>query len=247
MIAYKYVKPARIADLTTGLIRFTQADALNDPFDVNPNLSEFIRGSIEFAKRKLSHIQPPPSDSVLEELGRKNALEFLKGLYPDYLMLSVSQNKNNILMWSHYAACHRGFAFGFDATHPFFQKKPGMSELLPVEYSESRFVLPPAEQWTPENTRPTFLRKSKDWEYEKEMRILAQSSFAQKEGMDDDNFPLYLFRFPKECLKEVIFGALTTEDDKTKASGILSCGYPHVQMYQARLHDMDFELEIIPI
>lgn len=41
-----------------------------------------------------------------------------------YGILCLAEAPDNLLMWAHYADCHRGFVVQFDDTHPFFQSNP---------------------------------------------------------------------------------------------------------------------------
>ena len=117
MILYKYVMPDRIDILQKGRIRFTQADALNDPFEINPCILEFMDGAKEYASTKYKG--PPLTREQIEIYARQEAGRFLKRLFPDYLILSLSRRNNSRLMWSHYAACHHGMVLGFDSSNPF--------------------------------------------------------------------------------------------------------------------------------
>jgi hypothetical protein len=150
-------------------------------------------------------------------------------------------------MWAHYADCHRGLVLGFDANHYFFTDQIGMkSSLLPVEYSDRRHVLPKAEEWTLENTLPTFLRKSIDWSYEEEMRMFARARGAV-EVVEPPGLPMiYLFPFPKECLAEIVFGIFTDDAVKDETVQIASDNYPHVSIYQASINEYNFALDIRP-
>jgi hypothetical protein len=118
MILYKYVVPDRIDVLKKGLIRFTQANALNDPYDVNPNFSEFIRGSIQYANERFEGEMP--TESEIQTYVQREAMRFREQLYLDYLILSLAKRNNNLLMWAHYAACHRGLVFGLMSIIGFF-------------------------------------------------------------------------------------------------------------------------------
>jgi hypothetical protein len=65
-----------------------------------------------------------------------------------YAMLSLTKQRNNLLMWSHYSASHQGFVIGFDAAHPFFntQKPRIMTDLSEVTYSDRRVIVPKLEE-----------------------------------------------------------------------------------------------------
>src|SRR2546421_10408183 len=102
MIVYKYLSSDRIDVLQNGVIRFTQPAALNDPYESRPNLCEFRR-SIERALRDASGVIPTADDlhgiqeAISETFGRLNE-DNASGL----VFLSLSKNRNNLLMWSHY-------------------------------------------------------------------------------------------------------------------------------------------------
>jgi len=245
MIVYKYAHPDRIDVLKTGLIRFTQADALNDPFEINPNFSEYSEGARAFAKKKVPGEWP--SEDQINELLRESAKDFRERLFPQFLILSLSQKNNNALMWSHYAASHSGIVYGFDAGHPFFSSsnRP-RGNLMAVEYSKERYVLPRMESWNNfADVSPAFLRKSDDWAYEEEWRMFARSSAASSRSGDKE-VPIYLFDYPKECLTEVILGVLTKETVKREIVAILETHYPHVKIFQAKISESTFDLDICP-
>ena len=245
MILYKYVVPDRIDVLKNGLIRFTQANALNDPYDVNPNFSEFILGSIEYAKETFKG--ELPTEAEIQEYAQRETMNFRERLYLDYLILSLAKRNNNLLMWAHYAACHRGLVFGFDGNDRFFRSTALTSGLLPVEYSKERFVLPKAQDWKVNtDVRPAFLRKSSDWGYEEEMRALARSSAATSVIKGPDGVAIYLFGFGKECVSEVIFGIQTEEAVKKETINLINTHYPHVKLFQGKLNDKSFDLDIVP-
>jgi len=245
MILYKYVVPDRIDVLKKGLIRFTQANALNDPYDVNPNFSEFIRGSIQYANERFEGEMP--TESEIQTYVQREAMRFREQLYLDYLILSLAKRNNNLLMWAHYAACHRGLVFGFDEHHRFFRSTGLTSGLLPVEYSKERFVLPKAQDWDDDtDVRPAFLRKHSDWAYEEEMRVLARSRGASSLIKGPEGMAIYLFGFGKECVREVIFGIQTEEGVKKEVIDLVNTHYPHVELFQSKLNDNSFDLDIVP-
>jgi hypothetical protein len=253
MIVYKYVTPDRIDVLEKGRIRLTQADALNDPFEINPCFSAYNKGAIEFAKARLTgqgytHSQLP-TDAEIAELARQQSQRFREQLYPEFLMLSLSKTNKNLLMWSHYASCHRGLVFAFDSKHPFFQGRlPLRTELLAVEYSQNRFVLSKLEHWkTSEDVMPAFLRKSIDWAYEQELRVFARAREATEQKKDPQVLPIYLFDFPKECLTEIVFGIFTNEAVKNRAIEVVKVRYPQVRLFQAGLNESSFDLDIKPL
>ncbi|HHG3336599.1 DUF2971 domain-containing protein [Vibrio parahaemolyticus] len=74
------------------LIRVTQKYALNDPFELTPGGEGKVDNSI------------------------------IKDAYFDHAVFSLSETKNNLLMWSHYAQDHKGIVIEFDANEKIFSQ-----------------------------------------------------------------------------------------------------------------------------
>jgi hypothetical protein len=102
MNVYKYLHPDRVDVLQNGMLRFSQPAALNDPFEVRPNL-ELVRQDFASLRKSLAGAGSPPSDedlklvddSVLEEFGQWNEKNT-----SNLGILSLSSNRNNHLMWA---------------------------------------------------------------------------------------------------------------------------------------------------
>ena len=246
MTLYKYVHEARVDVLEKLRIRFTQARALNDPFDVNPCLTDFVQGSIDFALERSRG--ETPTEAQLRESALKITEDFKRQLDIDYLILSLSKRNDKMLMWAHYANCHRGLVFGMDEHHRFFRGTGITTGLMPVEYSETRFKMPRAEDWKEGDLiLPAVLRKSRDWEYEEEVRVFARTVAACERIEIPRSGPVYLLPFQKELLTEVIFGIYSSEDVKVKVRDLIARNCPHVRLFQAKLNDTSFDLDIEPL
>jgi len=110
VIVYKYARASiGIQILEKGLIRFTRADALNDPFEIRPCMTEVRAGIIEEGQALLGR---EPNEIELAKMRRLEEDQFRKALLEDYLMFCLSRRNNNTLMWSHYAECHKGIVLG---------------------------------------------------------------------------------------------------------------------------------------
>ena len=99
-------------------------------------------------------------------------------------VVCLSERIDSILMWSHYADNHKGFALGYDL-RPFLSPNDQGIGLFPVVYDEKRynandfiiwlfcslFQIPAAN---PDlmNSVKLLLYKSLDWEYEREWRLI---------------------------------------------------------------------------
>ena len=84
---------------------------------------------------------------------------------------SFSERNDSILMWSHYANEHKGICIEYD----FKNDNDIFNVLEPVFYAEAGFDLTPYIFNVLENSRIlkiSAITKAKDWEYEKEWRII---------------------------------------------------------------------------
>ncbi len=158
-------------------------------------------------------------------------------------------------MWSHYTYSHRGFVIGLDSTNQFFhQRKLGMlNQIIDVKYTNTRASFPSLTQVIEDDWdnlgkifEKCFLTKSTHWAYEEELRVLSQPDYGKIIGKDNNGLDIYVFDFPPECLKEIIFGYLSTTELKRRISEIVASRYPHVELFEAQPSETDFDLDIKP-
>lgn len=108
-------------------------------------------------------------------------------------------------MWSHYAAQYAGAMIEFDVSHDFFKGQ------IDVEYRPQR----PKKHVTvlTEAVEPLPLSelciKSKDWEYEAEVRIARSLAECEQVGSAQRDFPVFVQRIPPGAIKSVVFGERT--------------------------------------
>jgi Protein of unknown function (DUF2971) len=86
-----------------------------------------------------------------------------------YRISSLSADATNFLLWSHYAAGHKGIAIEVDIP----QDDPNLCQ---VTYSPFVSLFTDKLQ-TKEDMRHLFNGKSEEWEYEKEYRIICEEKF----------------------------------------------------------------------
>ena len=256
MIVYKYFPPKDyIFDslLEKSRIRFSQPEIYNDPFESFPSFANDKKEKIEFAKtkyRKTAGTDIPPESLQIALKPFYDELDSIPALLGESIVsLCLTQRKCNGLMWAHYADSHRGLAIGLDAESSFFKPGNGRSKhgLRKVNYSKIR---PTASStgviFNIESEQETyFFTKSIDWKYEEEWRICASTQFAiPSEPKDDEK--MYLFKFPPDCLRELIFGFRMTEDNRSKIVAIMSARYPDTKLFEANLNETSFDLDIDP-
>ncbi len=238
------------------ILRITPKQWLNDPFEVEPS----IKAKAKYVYGKINNKNNITIEG-LEKMylfNRKNLAtdEYLKDFLNDYGMISFTErDKKKLLMWSHYANEHKGFAIEFDANHEFFNQQdsnPLLKKLMPVKYDDIRDgdVSDHAE-W--------FFKKSTEWKDEHEYRIVFKLTDSDwvKNGPrfyspEIDNFKGYCsaaqnFCFvtvPEEAINAVYFGVsadssfIEEEYRFIKANEKLK----HVKTYLAKKSPDHFEL-----
>jgi hypothetical protein len=250
MFVYKYVSPRGIDILKSGRIRFTQADAFNDPFESSPRF-DVLRESLERDFRAVAQVS--------EEEIQKNALsscnQYLRRLRTQFLALCLTTERNNLLMWAHYTNEHRGFVIGLDSKHSFFSEvgpTKNTTPLTKVDYVDERVSMPPIEDHMQMGGIPLtvirnfFYSKSIHWAYENEFRMLAQPFDENTCGKDCNGLDRYFHDLPPECVKEIVFGYLMEQSTIDEILGLVDERYRHVELFEARPSETRFDLDIEP-
>lgn len=210
---YKYLPDGKGLRAVVGdrTIKFTNPQKFNDPFDCMPvceiDLPRNIK-KLHPSYRKalqLDGLSAKALDARLSmaESGMREAFEsgeFIKNLLSGASVLSLSKIPDSTLMWSHYAAEHKGAVveFRIDVTRKFSLESSHADLIcLDVHYSKDRPII----FWNGSPTTPStiledlILTKSDVWAYEQESRVL--KSYGG-EGV---------FNYNPEVLSAVILGA----------------------------------------
>ena len=238
---FKYIPFDRFESLRGGRIRFTQPGAFNDPFE----MPAFKVAEAEAALRGLSglaaqtgEIQQGLTQGHIPDAAFVPPIYYFWGLVPSrqekvapspqaidklktidqmFGILSLSMTADNLLLWAHYAAEHRGLAVEIDPTDREFNRHTvrDQSALMSVTEQGSDFEL--SDRVTYSAVRPKipetdeilfkhFFVKSPEWAYEKEYRIVRhlKSSLETKAVKP---FPVHLYELPASAIRKVIFGA----------------------------------------
>jgi hypothetical protein len=214
----------------------------NDPYDCNLRFSldfdekkirtfleEDLKGeSAQFLARAIGHYLQHP-DQI-----REIEYEVIRREIENTGISCFSASENILLMWSHYAGRHTGVCLKFDIEKDIIAfKAPYL-----VEYPEH---LPRYDYFGKSLKRPhsgimqhLYAIKSRDWAYEKEIRIIKWARDGPFRGLID---------FDRDALEEVIFGYKVSLETQTKVRRLLAeNGYGHVRLAQVRLKEDDFGL-----
>lgn len=265
---YKILGPERISVLERFKIRFTQPEALNDPFESMPmidildqmtSIIENIKSeagdlwsrttSSEQTAENYQLLQNHVSDLVSEAYqiatgqNPKVSSELMKNINLTIGILSLSKTIYNLLMWSHYADSHRGYAIGFDSDHPFFHAPNEVGEIThphPVIYTSQRSTLRKNDH---NLYAKLFCEKPIDWAYEEEYRILRQfSNLTERCGVDKAGYTVHLVELPKETIRSVYIGAQAKQETTDKIVNALTKINLDITLYKMSISPSEYRL-----
>lgn len=250
MKLYKYCTFDRLDVMRNGVIRFTQPHLFNDPFELATTMGS-VFGSVQ--RDGLSDQQKPRTElaQILSLMADTLLTVAAKGVRSHFAerigVLSLTEKPDNLLMWAHYGAEHRGFVIEFESTHAFFDRKESNNarygRLCKVEYAEER----PSVAMTDYNAFDGLLRKSREWEYEQEWRMFLPLESSDRQIEVGGN-TVHLFAVPAECVRSVILGARSTPEDRWAMAELLVTEprYQHVTLFEATLDEKCFGLRVEP-
>lgn len=268
---YKYFPPERSEFLSNRLLRFTQPGDFNDPFEMHPSADLMSKADLAALPPAPGHEGPDGRMRILTPQALQGMLSaFLPGIQKQvaqhqghggafsidnnraaqstfdatFGVLCLSEVANSLLMWAHYADSHRGFVVQFDETHPFFSaiefegKSLGLTR---VEYSQER----PVVSYSTLNSPHIYYRKSVDWSYEQEWRLVRPLSAASK-IVPHEEFPVHLYEVPPEAVRGVILGFAMRHETRTRLFELLARDLGHATIFQTALSRDIYALEIHP-
>jgi hypothetical protein len=158
-------------------------------------------------------------------------------------VLSVSEVKDNQLMWSHYARSHQGFVIEFDRTDTYFTDRKVSSDdlwqLKKVVYADRR----PHTTVIDFDMQAILLTKHCSWSYEREWKDFRPLNQASK-VIDAKPFPIHLFAIPPRCIRSLIFGAKMETALKDELRSVVRGheSFRHLVVCETALDDQDYAM-----
>lgn len=178
---------------------------------------------------------------VSEELVKKQWSEFI----PEFRILCLSEIYDNLLMWSHYSDSHRGVVLELQSIEQF--DSPWLIA-QPIIYQSSPPILVTVEDWVKSLTgqkhldfnewrfyEPLTLTKTKDWEYEKEWRVVDFMRQGESGCYQD-----CLFNPPE--LRAIYLGCEISNEDAGDIISLLKYDLSHVLVYRMKKIDSERKL-----
>lgn len=149
-------------------LQFTNASQLNDPFDCHPKL-------IDYSNVPESKLQGWVPKEWWMEKEENDALNLRNGTW----LCSMSKVYDSLLMWSHYCYNHKGVCIGLDIDKVMQSVPPMFGTLylepLVIEVKYRDIIERPDGH---HNAFYQWETKAKDWQYEKEVRLVMPNPSA---------------------------------------------------------------------
>jgi hypothetical protein len=222
----------------------------NDPFECRPRITLNMSGlQWELLLRQGARQNFPSADKrtrkKLIDQARMRLIsdpDFFLKIYEDFLSITglycLSQINDDILMWSHYSDGHKGVCLEFDAIHDAtFSNRILFGQAIKVIYRDERPVVNIINIGEPQEYQKTLLTKSKHWEYETEWRVIKTPG----EG------GCGIKPFHPSSLTGVILGALISQENKQKMLGWIKRYPSKLSLYQAKINETNYKIDIEPI
>ncbi len=241
---YRQLDANTIHSIVSSVVYFARPDAFNDPFDCKLHPTNYEGTDEEyrayFTKGLSSH---HPSDNVAQQVDDlicravhrderaldKRWEEVQSELNHDSGVFCLSADPAHILMWSHYADCHKGCCLEFSTGVGGFKSARRVN--YPPSYPKHRFLdCVNNDQLLSDLTVYT---KSKLWEYEQEWRI------SRMEGPK-------LYHYEQSALTGIIFGFYMKPEQRDMIRRLVEKRNPSVQLYEAVLWKREFKMQIRP-
>lgn len=113
----------RIGAILSGRVYFSSPAYFNDPFEMSALLAPMGRSAFEGKLARSGFFAASPSQKravhrrYLEAFNAKTSPALSADWIDALGVLCLTTEKNNLLMWAHYAANHSGVCIGFDSEH----------------------------------------------------------------------------------------------------------------------------------
>lgn len=228
-------------------IFFAPPVTFNDPFDSRPAftfdapLDEMKAYYHRLCSKQMPQITERECEAELEriladpatDLRSPQGQQTIQQLHSKILaeqigVLCLSAGCDHILMWSHYAGCHKGICLRFDARASFLQGA------RPIGYEPRRELIDPFRDDDEDMAAKTFLMKSRHWHYEDEWRAL------RYEGPG-------LVEFAPEALTGIVLGASASKEAEELVREWAARRKAPLELLRAYPDQQEFRLHIRPI
>lgn len=195
---YSSIRAKDLDLLERGRLWFSNPNRFNDPFELFPRMDGLIKQFEDTSVLKEFAFSPTPPpfhqlkekrrnqlQSTRHSLARKWAREFRQESGNEFAMVCFAcepehDHPDNILMWSHYADSHRGFAFAIRTER--LVANSNRRSLRRVDYRDDRY------HFKTQMDADHLFWKASCWRYEHEWRLVSFKSDLQS-GIEPQDKP----------------------------------------------------------
>lgn len=229
----------------TGTHYFASPSSFNDPFDCRPNFTlegtdvdvrNYLR---DVWARQAPHLpeaerhaeveailSDPSRDPRIAENNRLFAAAYDSMFTAQVGVLCLSEVYDDILMWSHYADCHRGICLIYDTNYEFF------AHAQPVRYRQDRPRVNPITQTKEQMLDNAIFTKSSAWDYEREWRIIHyQQGVGERQS-------------PQTALKAIVLGVALSGSDRRLVEAWARASPANPTVLRAQLSPSEFSVHV---
>ncbi len=245
LFKYRSMNSMGIVDLFLSYeVYFSKVRDFDDPFESRPMLKihDAKEEQIEYLVKITKEVFPNENPNIIRILveSQKHRLydnKFLRNVYDNFIdrngIYCLSENNNDIILWSLYSNSHKGFCLEFNSSI----ENTLFYEALKVNYTEMYPIVNMMNMNNVEEVQKALLTKYKKWSNQDEWRIIK----TEIEGGDG------LYKFKPELLIGIIFGALMEEKDKITLIKYIKHYPTPIKLYQAQLNEKTYQIDIAPI
>lgn len=216
MAFYKYVNFEVLNYILNGSIRFTQAGAFNDPFELalevfNPYGGDRSNLNLRFdtlAQPRCTSLYTLQDEMNIDDCNDLFTRELRTNLDRDIGFLCLTKNPSSHLMWAHYADSYKGALVEFDEDHDFFSGAFEISYIkerprIHIDYFLGGSPISIAE----------LCIKSDEWAYEKEWRVCRPLTDCTSRKQPKGAPKIHTQSIPDGAIKNIILGERTKLSD----------------------------------
>ncbi|SFI11132.1 DUF2971 domain-containing protein [Halpernia frigidisoli] len=203
---------------------FSDLESLNDKNEGLHSLDKF-KDNVDGVTKLMDVLNLKKHDDEVNNdylMAVKNAINLHKKLVG---IFSLTTDNLNNLMWSHYANCHKGYCieYEFNKLADLKLNELNCSSLKDFDsfekviYDNKIFELTDVN-FSPKDFKKIIIRKTKEWSYEKEFRIISKVCGS--------------YQHEPTIIKSIVFGISSSEDVKTYIMEKLQ--YKEIEFFQLR-------------
>jgi hypothetical protein len=224
------------AIIENNTLKFSSPDCFNDPFEFHDGLVKFdvdknyIKGIVRKRTNDKKLIKKFLSDFESDKAGFiENLINQFRRQKSETKICCFSETNLNILMWSHYSKNHTGACIQFDEAM-LGKTFTGNSLISSVRYTQKLKALS-FSKYRDKAVTNWVLTKSKDWEYEKEKRIVLGGN------------PDTIQRVSPQAILKIIFGCKTIEKDLVRISDLIEQkGFKWIRVSKMKIDCKEYRL-----